>query len=229
MIQKRNFFTSKAAPLVLIALLLVGWFLALFIISPDRNQGEVYRIIYLHVPLAFAAFFSVLLLLIYSVRTLLQKDISKRSLTLIGQKSAVEVGLAFTLLTLATGSIWAKPTWNVWWTWDARLTTTLLLAILLFCYLALYNTLNHSSQRMLPCSLLGIVIAIDVPVIYQSVNWWRTLHQPQTILRRGGSSIDPQMLYLLLFNLFVMVAIACYIILYRKHNLKLLDEIERTA
>lgn len=223
MIQTRS---SKIIPILLALCIFVGWYLALFVISPDKHQGEVYRIIYTHVPLAFAAFFSVFMLLFFAIRTLTQKNIAHKTKSLLGQKSAAEIGIIFTVLTLATGSIWGKPTWNVWWTWDARLTTTLLLAILLFAYLALYNTLNHMNQRSLPCSILAIVIAIDVPIIYQSVNWWRTLHQPQSILRRGGASIDPQMLYLLLFNLATMLVLSCWLTFYRRKNLEILHKIE---
>ena len=127
--------SSQITQLTILSILVgIGWVLALFWVSPDQQQGEVYRILYLHVPTAFAAFLAAAVLCWYSVRALWKNDQS----ALLTQKAAVEVGLIFTILTLATGSIWAKPTWGTWWTWDARLTTTLILAILYVTYLIFF-------------------------------------------------------------------------------------------
>jgi heme exporter protein C len=202
--------------------LLCHWATALFVIGADGAQGEVYRIIYLHVPAAFAAFFSAAVLLLASLCALKTKN--DRWLNL--SRAATEVGLLFTVLTLATGSIWGKPTWGTWWTWDARLTTTFLLGLMYGGWLLLFSSLAEGPSRTRSCSILGIMIACDVPIIYKSVTWWRTLHQPQTILRSGGSTMDGDMLTVLLTGLALMVMIALTQIFYRKKNLDLADELQ---
>jgi len=216
--DRRNFIFGA-----LLLLLVCGtWIYALTIAPSEEHQGEVYRILYLHVPAAFSAFFAAFVMLIFSIQGLARK--SERSL--IMQKAAAEVGLLFTLLTLATGSIWGKPTWNTWWTWDARLTTTFILALLYAGYLVLHAGLSPGRQRITVCSVLGIIIFADVPIIYKSVTWWRTLHQPPSILRRGGSTMHPEILWPLLVGLFILLLFSFWMMRQRARNLRLLDELE---
>jgi heme exporter protein C len=214
---------QKTCGLLLFFLILVQWGLGLFWTPVDEAQGEVYRIIYLHVPVAFAAFACAFSLLISSVLGFKKNGDS----FLPWSKAATEIGLIFTFLTLATGAIWGKPTWGTWWTWDARLTTTLLLMILFAGWLLLYNALEESSSRTKACSLLGIMIAADVPIIYKSVTWWRTLHQPQTILRPGGSStIEPEMLWVLLSGVVLIILLACWFVYARAQNITKENELK---
>lgn len=213
--------------LVLSLLALLGqWLAAWYWVPTDSAQGEAYRIIYLHVPSAFAAFFSAAVLLVTSIMALRRQG----DRWLLLSRAATEVGLVYTVVTLATGSIWGKPIWGTWWTWDARLTTTFLLALMYGGWLLLYNALPEGPSRTRSCSILGLMIAADVPIIYKSVTWWRTLHQPQTILRPGGqSTMDGDMLTVLLAGIGIMVCVALSLILVRRDNLVLEQELEQKS
>ncbi len=207
------------------ASLLFQWALGFLWAPVDQHQGEVYRIIFLHVPSAFTAFASSLLLALVSIWTLRKKSVA----SLHWGRAAAEVGLLFTILTLATGSIWGRPTWGTWWTWDARLTTTFLLALLYAGYLILYASLEHGTQRMKACAVLGILIFADVPVIYKSVTWWRTLHQPPSMMREGGSTMEPEILKTLLLGIAIMTLLAIWLISQRAKNLAFREELESSS
>lgn len=204
-------------------LLLMAWFWAIRLAPSEQHQGEIYRIVYLHVPSAFTAFLSAGLLMIFSLLTLFKRSGSAA----LWSKATAEVGLLYTVITLATGSIWGRPTWGVWWTWDARLTTTLILALLYAGYLIFHSSINPGPQRDRIAAALGIIIALDVPIIYQSVNWWRTLHQPQSIVRAGGSTMAPEMLMVLLFGFLASICFATWLLYIRFGNLRLQDLLEQ--
>ena len=204
------------------ACLLAVWGAALAVVPADANQGEVYRIIYLHVPSAIAAFSASFFLALAGALALWTRD--EKFLT--WQRALAEAGLLMTVLALVTGSIWGKPTWGTWWTWDARLTTTFLLAILLASYLMLHSALPSGRQRIAVCSGLGILIFADVPIIYKSVTWWRTLHQPPTIIRSGGSTMAPEMLAVLIAGIVTMVLMTLWLAWLRADSLELGRELE---
>ena len=210
---------------VALGIVVVGWLLGFFYAPVDANQGVVYRIIFLHAPSAIAAFTSSFALLIFSVLGL--KNRAER--TLSWARAVAEVGFLFTVLTLATGSIWGRPTWGTWWTWDARLTTTLILGLLYTGWLLLYSSMTPGPGRVRSCSVLGILIAADVPIIYQSVTWWRTLHQPQSVLRDGGASMDPEILHVFLVCLVATSLLALTLGWLRGKNLALKDELEQAS
>jgi heme exporter protein C len=174
---------------------LAGFYLAMFDVPPDALQGDVQRIMYIHVPtawVAFLAFFVVFLAsLVYLWKRLPEAD-------RVAYASA-EIGVLFTALTLIDGAIWGKPTWGTWWTWDARLTTTALLLVIYVGYLMLRSYIDEPERRARLSALVGIVGFIDVPIIYMSVLWFRTLHQPPSI-QQGGASMPDSMLFTLLFN-----------------------------
>jgi heme exporter protein C len=202
-----------------------SWYAGLRLAPTDEHMGDVYRIIYVHVPSAFTAFASAFALLVTSIACI--RNQGERWLDF--SKAVAEVGLLFTVLCLATGSIWGKPTWGTWWTWDARLTTTFLLGILYTGWLILHSSWSPGPQRMKICGALGILIAADVPVIYQSVNWWRTLHQPQSIVRSGGSTMAPEMLQTLMFSVLAMLLFAAWLSIQRFLNLTLRGQIESAS
>ncbi len=204
------------------AFLAVAWLWGLRFAPSEEHMGEVYRIIYVHVPSAFTAFSSAGLLLVLSLLTLLRRSESAS----LWAKASAEVGLIFTIITLATGSIWGRPTWGVWWTWDARLTTTLILSLLYAGYLILYSSLAPGPQRDRIVAALGVIIALDVPVIYKSVTWWRTLHQPPSILREGGSSMAPEMLATLMLCLSASLLVGAWMLWLRVTNLRLQQQID---
>lgn len=203
-------------------LLGLAWFWGLRYAPSEEHMGEIYRIIYVHVPSAFTAFISAGLILVLSLMTLFRRSETAS----LWAKASAEVGLVFTIVTLVTGSIWGRPTWGVWWTWDARLTTTLILSLLYAGYLILYSSLAPGPQRDRITAVLGIIIALDVPVIYKSVTWWRTLHQPPSILREGGSSMAPEMLTTLFLCLGASLLVAVWMIVLRVSNLKLQQKLE---
>lgn len=203
--------------------LAIAWFVALKLAPTDLHQGEVYRIIYMHVPSAYVAFLSALVLLIFSLWTLFKRSPN----TPIWSKACAEIGLVYTVITLITGSIWGRPTWGIWWTWDARLTTTLILALLYAGYLIFTGSLNPGPQRDRIAAALGVIIALDVPVIYQSVTWWRTLHQPPSLMRKGGSTMDADMRVVLWTCFAATVCVAIWLFWVRVVNLKLQKKIEQ--
>ncbi len=204
-------------------LTLIAWFWALRLAPSEQHQGEVYRIVYLHVPAAFTAFLSAGLLMIFSLMTLIKRSANAA----LWAKATAEIGLLYTAITLATGSIWGRPTWGVWWEWDARLTTTLILALLYAGYLIFHSSMNPGPQRDRIAAALGVIIALDVPVIYQSVNWWRTLHQPQSIVRAGGSTMAPDMLSVLFFGFLASLLMASWLLYLRFGNLRLQQLLEQ--
>lgn len=159
----------------------VGLYMGLVVSPPDYYQGEVVRIMYIHVPAAQVALFAYGTLFIGSVWYLWKRD------PLVDNMAHASAGLSafFTLIALVTGSIWAKPTWNTWWTWDARLTSFAVMLLILVGYMMLRGFLDDPQKEAQFGAVLGIVGFIDLPIIHFSVEWWRTLHQPLSISTRG--------------------------------------------
>lgn len=212
-----------AVTAVLLGITAYFWYLGIYKAPVDRIQGDVYRIIFVHVPVAGSAFLTALWLFIAATFALVRK--SDRWLS--AQKACVEVGLVFTLLTLATGSIWGRPTWGTWWTWDARLTTTMILALMQASYLLLYASSEPGPHRLRICSILAILITIDVPIIYKSVTWWRTLHQPAVLFTRDQSqAMSPEITSILMPALFAMMFLATWLIWLRQKNIVIQNDIE---
>jgi heme exporter protein C len=174
---------------------LVGLYLAFFYAPPDALQGDVQRVMYIHVPTAWVAFFAFFVVFLASIVYLWKRLPEADRLAY----ASAEIGVLFTALTLIDGSIWGKPTWGTWWTWDARLTTTAILFVIYVGYLMLRSFIDEPERRARLSALVGIVGFIDVPIIYMSVLWFRTLHQPPSI-QRSGVSMPDAMLFTLLFN-----------------------------
>jgi heme exporter protein C len=126
--------------------------------------------------------------------------------------AAGELAVCFIGLTLVTGSIWGKPTWGTWWTWDARLTSTAILFVVFLGYLLLRSVVDDPERAATYAAVLGIAGALDVPIIHFSVVWWRTLHQPPTVLKPQAPSMDPTMLAALLVNVAAFVCVFVYLL-----------------
>lgn len=141
---------------------------------PDRLMGEVQRIMYVHVPAAWSGFLAFFVVFLASIGYLVRRD---RRMDHLAHASA-EVGVVFMGLAIALGAIWGKPTWGVWWTWDPRLTSSAVLLAIYLGYLALRAFTEDPEQRARWSAAVGIIGFLDVPVVYMSVLWWRTLHQP---------------------------------------------------
>lgn len=174
---------------------LVGLYMAFFYAPADALMGDVQRIMYIHVPTAWVAFFAFFVVFVSSLVYLWKRLPEADRLAY----ASAEIGALFTGLTLIDGSIWGKPTWGIWWTWDARLTTTAILFVIYVGYLMLRSFIEEPERRARLAALVGIVGFIDVPITYMSVLWFRTLHQPPSI-QRGGSSMPDTMLFTLLLN-----------------------------
>jgi heme exporter protein C len=155
--------------------------LGLFVTKPDVVQGDEVRIIYLHPALAWTAYMAFGVTALASVLYLWPRTRS-RMWDLVAGASA-EIGVVMIALTLAVGSIWGRSTWGVWWTWDARLTTTALLLALFLGYLALRRVPAPAEVRSKRSAVAALIAAADIPIVHMSVEWWRTLHQSRTILR----------------------------------------------
>ncbi len=171
-----------------------GLYLGLFNSPADYQQGESVRIMYVHVPAAWMAMFCYTSMAIAAGIGL----IWKHPLADIAAKATAPVGACFTFLALLTGSLWGKPMWGTWWVWDARLTSMLVLLFLYLGYIALINAFDDPVRGTKSSSILVLVGLINVPIIKFSVEWWNTLHQPASVLRVGGPSIDESMLWPLL-------------------------------
>jgi len=179
-----------AAALVLAAGLSLAWFLA----PADYQQGETVRIMFLHVPAAWLALFFYLVMAVSAVGTLAWRH----PLADVSQKAAVPIGAALTLICLVTGALWGRPMWGAYWVWDARLTSMLVLFLMYCGILALWRTIEEPSRAARAVSILTLIGVVNLPVIKFSVDWWNTLHQPASVLRLGGPTIHPSMLYPLL-------------------------------
>ncbi len=185
--------------------------LALALAAPaDRLQGDVQRLMYVHVPSAWLAYLAFAVTLVGSVGWLWRRRMRWDRLA----AASAELGVLFTGLALVTGSLWGKPVWGVWWTWDPRLVTTALLFVIYLGYLALRRGSDDPESRARRSAVLGIVAFVQVPIVHLSVVWWRTLHQPPTVIQAGGPSMDPRMLAALLANVAAFTVV--YVVLMRR-------------
>lgn len=181
---------------VVIATLLFSYGLvgALLLSPPDYQQGDAYRIIYIHVPSAFMSMFIYTVMAFCAVLSLVWRiKLADAVLT-----ASVPIGAWLTALALITGSIWGKPMWGAWWIWDARLTSELILEFLYLGVIALQTAMINTEQRAKAAAILVLVGSINIPIIHYSVYWWNTLHQGATISRFAKPTIAPSMLYPLL-------------------------------
>ncbi len=185
-----NFMAPVAA-----LLLIVGAIWGLLYAPADFRQGNSYRIIYIHVPVSVLSLSGYYIMAIAGAIHL----IWKMKLAEIAMRSAARMGAGLTFLALVTGSIWGKPTWGTWWVWDARITSELVLLFLYLGIIALYEAYDNKVSASRACAVLALVGTVNIPIIYKSVDWWYSLHQPATIKFTQKSSIDPSMFYPLLF------------------------------
>lgn len=177
-----------------IALIVTAAVWGLAFAPADYKQGNSYRIIYIHVPAAFLALAGYYIMAISGAVGL----IWKMKLPFMVMKSAAPIGAILTFISLVTGSIWGKPTWGTWWEWDARITSMLILFFLYLGMIALQQAYQHRDTADKSSAVLALVGMVNIPIIYKSVDWWNTLHQPATIKFTSKSTIDPSMLYPLL-------------------------------
>ena len=207
-----NKITEKTQPYILliaITTLISGLYFGLFDSPKDYQQGDAVRIMYVHVPSAWLASFLYFSLAISCVFYL----VWKHPLADLVSSSIAPIGALFSALTLVTGSLWGKPMWGTWWVWDARLTSMLVLFFFYLGYILLSNAFERKIDGSKTASVLAIVGLINLPIVKFSVDWWHTLHQPASIIKIGGPSIDDKMLLPLILMIFALSFFSLYMVI----------------
>jgi heme exporter protein C len=199
-------------------LLGVGLYLSLFVAPPDYQQGETVKIMFTHVPAAWLAMFGYVLIAVAALGTL----IWRHPLADVAAKTAAPIGATFCFIALVTGSLWGKPMWGTYWVWDARLTAVLVLFLLYLGLIALWQAIEEPGRAGRAAAILALVGVVNIPIIHFSVLWWNTLHQPPSVFRPDGPTIDPS----LLTPLFVM-ALAFTVLFVLLHLIAMRAEILR--
>lgn len=199
------------------ALCLVGCGVWVFFGTPlEADMGFVQKIMYLHVPTVIVTYSAFFVVFAFSIAYLWKRELFFDQVA----KSSAEIGLIFCGLVLLTGAIWGKPTWGTYWVWDARLTTTLLLFLIFAGYFLLRTFTQEREREARFAAVLGILGFLDIPIIHKSVEWWRTLHQPTTLLKvgEGGQAkpaMPPELLWPLLASMGAMLILYVYLLLLR--------------
>ena len=183
-----------------IILCIVGLYISFFVAPTDATQGEVYRIIFIHVPAAWMSMFIYLIMATWAGLGLI---LNTRLSSMMAQALA-PTGAMFTVVALVTGAFWGKPTWGTWWEWDARMTSELILLFLYIGYMSLTAAIDDTRRADKAGAILALVGAVNIPIIYFSVNWWNTLHQGASVsLTRA-----PSMAQIMLIGMLIMAIAA---------------------
>lgn len=194
--------------LVTLVWLFIAYYLIFLYAPVEMNQGEVYRIIFLHVPCGLTSFVAYFLVFLGSVAYLWKRSRGADDLA----HSAGEVGFVFCSCNLVSGVLWAKPIWGIWWTWDARLTLTFILWLLFVSYLLLRSYVTSPVRGPLLAAVVGIIGFVDVPIDYMAIRWWRTQH-PQPVFMGGeGSGMDPRMKLTFLVSWGAILCVFAYLL-----------------
>ena len=188
--------------------LAAGVVMAFGIAPREATQGNVQRIMYVHVPTAWVAYLAFGVVFIASIVYLAKRSPGADRLA----HASAEVGVLFTGVTIAAGSIWGKPTWGTWWTWDARLTSVAILFVMYVGYLLLRGMIDDQERGARYAAVLGIIAALDVPLVHFSVYWWRTLHQPPSMMKPGGTTMPPVIAAALLVNVAAFTLLYAYFV-----------------
>ena len=192
-------FCARWAPLAFLlafATLAVGFYGGLYMVPADAKQGEHFRILYIHVPAAWMSLFIYVAMAVQAFIALVWRI---KACEILAMASA-PVGAAFTAITLATGSIWGRPTWGTWWEWDPRLTSELVLLFIYFGVMGLHAAIEDRRAAARAASFLALIGLVNVPIVHFAVNWWNTLHQGATIRLVGPSTLDSSMLWPLILT-----------------------------
>ena len=205
-------------------LLLVSLYLMFMVAPTDANLGNVQRVFYIHVPIALMSFLAFFIVFVGSVMYLFKRSNRWDSMAL----AAGEVGVVFVSLALITGVIWARPVWNVWWTWEPRLTTTLVLWLIYVGYLMVRAYAPNRPKAATYAAVVGIIGFIDVPIVYYSVQWWRSIHPQQVVgpLADAGS-LNSTMYMVLLVSMLAFLFLTAWLILERMAARDAEDELGR--
>jgi heme exporter protein C len=210
---------------VAILLVIAAAYASFFIAPEERTMGLIQRIFYFHVASAWAGFTAFFLCFLGNLLYVWRRDQKYDWLAVSG----AEVGLAFTTVVLITGPIWAHPVWGIWWTWDARLTSTFVLWLLYVSYLLLRTLVEEPDRRALLSSLFGIFAFLDVPLVFGAIRWWRTQHPQPVIMGGQGSGLDPTMKSVFFFSALAMHVLMIFLVAERYALEKMQTETEFLA
>ncbi len=214
-----------------IGALLLAWNLHdMFLVLPDEAaQGAIYRIIFFHVPAVFTAFTGFFVALVLGVVYLATGNLKYDAVS----ASIIEVSFVFACINVATGSLWGRIIWGIWWTWDARLTSMFVCLLIYAGYLMLRKSIDEPTQRGRLSSALAIFNFVDVVIVWKSIEWWRTQHPgPVLSIRTGGGNIDPSMEHMIYRNFLALLFVAAAIILVRirqEETAREIDSLRRLA
>ena len=200
-----------------VVLTAIGMYLGFWVAPVDYQQGQAYRIIFIHVPAAWMGMFIYLVMAFWCAVSLIWNT---RLSSMMAQALA-PTGAMFTFVALWTGAYWGRPTWGTYWVWDARITSTLVLLFLYFGYLALRSAINDPRRADRASALLALVGAVNVPIIYFSVRWWNTLHQGASVSLTAAPKMAETMLLAMLIMVFAFWAYAIAIALHRVRSIML--------
>ncbi|MBW6423978.1 heme ABC transporter permease [Rhizobium sp. XQZ8] len=195
----------------------VGLYMS-FSTEGDYQQGQTVKIMYIHVPAAWLSMMCYTVMALSAIGTL----VWRHPLADVSHKAAAPLGAAFTLIALATGSLWGKPMWGTWWVWDARLTSVFILFLMYLGLIALNRAMDDPSRAARVSAILILVGFVNIPIMKFSVDWWNTLHQPASVIRMGGSTIDAEFLWPLL-----VMALAFTLLFFTLHVMAMRNEIWR--
>jgi len=198
--------------------------LAIFHYAPEeRVMGDVQRIFYYHVGSAWVGFFAFFIVFITSILYLQKKETGYNRIAL----ASAEIGVIFTTIVLGTGMLWGRSAWNTWWTWDPRLTTSLILWLMylgyLFLRLALQDEENEKQQRL--AAVFGIIAFVNVPLVFFSIRWWRTIHP--VVIEVGGTGLSPRMIQVLVFSVLAITILYLQLISLKIKQLKNKERLEK--
>src|SRR6516162_8735215 len=211
-----------ALVLIAAALMVFAGFAALYIAPDEKTMHAIQRIFYFHVPSAICSFVAFFVVFIANFAYLGTRQPKWDWLGVAG----AEVGVVCSTIVLITGPIWAHPVWGIWWTWDARLTSTFVLWLLYVSYLLLRTLIEEPDRRALLSALFGIFAFLDVPLVYGSIRWWRTQHPSPVIMGGQGSGLDPTMKKVFFFSVLAMHILVAFLIVERYALEKLKSEVD---
>ena len=203
-------------PLLIFTLVVItaGLYGGLFVAPKDYQQGDAFRIIYVHVPAAWLSLF----VYIYMVLAAFVALVWRLKIAEIGIRAAAPIGFCFTAIALVTGSIWGKPMWGTWWVWDARLTSELILLLIYGGIIGISNSMEDIRIGSRSAAVVTLIGAINIPIIHYSVEWWATLHQGPTVSKFDNPSIEITMLIPLIIMTIGFIAYFIYVLMIRMQS-----------
>lgn len=207
-------------PAVALVMLAAGAYIGLVWAPPDREMGDVQRIMYVHVPAVWMALLCTTLNLGACLAYLFKTSWKADSLA----EASAEVGVLFGVIGVSLGAIWGRPTWGVYWTWDPRLTTAAIMLVAYAGYLALRKLVEDPDRRATWSAVVGIIAYVDIPIVYFSVRWWKGLHQIQS----SPKTVDPDMVFALRWNAFAFLAAMSFFI-WQRYRIALAERQDEVA